>query len=386
MMAVLRAKARLVLWFAAALAMAACSSPPPAGMPGAPAPAAPPTEITRAQVDLSRLGEDPFLYARDETKSNLFETVSVGIVTDGTGAVVEAKPVGGPTRYFDLATAAAGKARYRPFAQVAQARFVDYVRILPAELSPRMAAPRPMATAGGPTDATITLRRTACRGTCPAYTVTITGRGQVTWQGDAHVDIAGPLSYQVEPADVARLIGMFEAAEFFALEDRYRAKITDGPTSFLTLRQGSRTKTVEDYIGYAVGMPMSVARLEKAIDDIAGTGRWIRGDETTVPGLRAAGWDFRSPAAADALACGVQRMPENLIAQLLAEGTGAGGTCDGQSALALAAEAGRHDAVVALIRVGADIGIRDSSGRTLAQIAAQENWTDVSEMLGKRGQ
>jgi hypothetical protein len=45
------------------------------------------------------------------------------------------------------------------------------------------------------------------------------------------------------------------------------------------LSVGGRTKTVTDYVGEQVGMPVVITDLENAVDEAAGTERWIKGDE-----------------------------------------------------------------------------------------------------------
>lgn len=165
-------------------------------------------------------------------------------------------------------------------------------------------------------DVTITLQRTACFGSCPDYTVTIDGKGDVRFAtreaegpGAAEVHrafspndgvlISGVHTDRIDPQVVRGLVAKFRAADFFALKDKYVAQITDNPSYVLTLRIGTRSKTVVDYVGEKVGMPASVSALEDAVDRAAGTARWVEGADGLVDYLERTGFDFTTSAARD---------------------------------------------------------------------------------------
>jgi len=126
--------------------------------------------------------------------------------------------------------------------------------------------------ANSPRDIAVSLTRTTCFGICPSYRVTLKGDGHVRYEGDCFVDVKGIKDYTVDAAEVEKLAKAFEAADFFALQDEYRAQITDNPTQILSVKIGERTKTLKDYAGRMVGMPESVTELEKEVDRVANTG------------------------------------------------------------------------------------------------------------------
>lgn len=132
---------------------------------------------------------------------------------------------------------------------------------------------------GSLADTRVVLSRTGCFGSCPAYTVTIEGSGEVTWQGEAYVAQRGAARGSIEPSAVAALLDRARAAGFFDLKDVYRADITDGATYTVTITHGGLSKTVEDYDGALVGMPWEVTLLEQAIDRAARTAQWIGPDQ-----------------------------------------------------------------------------------------------------------
>jgi hypothetical protein len=124
---------------------------------------------------------------------------------------------------------------------------------------------------------TISLTRGACFGTCPIYRVTIHGDGSSIYDGERFVAVAGHREYQVPAASVAKLVADFEAANFFALEDEYRARVTDLPTYTLSITIGERSKTVVDYFGRQIGMPQAVTDLEDETDLVGETAQFVKG-------------------------------------------------------------------------------------------------------------
>lgn len=134
-------------------------------------------------------------------------------------------------------------------------------------------------------DVRITLSRDACFGFCPAYTVTITGAGDVVYNGRSFVAVTGEQRGHVSRDDVAALLTRFDAVGFQSLRDEYRANVTDLPTYTLTLERNGITKTVLDYGGGMVGMPDAVHALQDEVDRVAGTERWVRrnGQPVTTP-------------------------------------------------------------------------------------------------------
>lgn len=121
----------------------------------------------------------------------------------------------------------------------------------------------------------ITLRRTVCYGFCPAYTVTITGDGQVRYNGERFVNVVGPASATIPREDVEQLLARFDEIGFDELRDEYRGQMTDLPTTTITLVRNGRRKAVVDYGGTSVGMPRAVRDLQAEIDRVARTDQWV---------------------------------------------------------------------------------------------------------------
>lgn len=124
----------------------------------------------------------------------------------------------------------------------------------------------------------IRLARGACFGFCPVYTVTITGAGEVRYEGRNFVNVVGQRTATIPAADVARLVARFDEVGFNNLQDAYRANVSDLPSYSVTLVRDGHTKTVVDYGGVDAGMPRAIRDLEAEIDRVAGTAQWILRD------------------------------------------------------------------------------------------------------------
>jgi hypothetical protein len=162
----------------------------------------------------------------------------------------------------------------------------------------------------------ITLERSACFGPCPVYRVTINGDGRVVFTtatepvdkiDELHrrfalsdgVLLPGTHEDRISPAAVASLIKKFQAAQFWKLRASYRAPVTDSPSYVMTFDTGRTRKTVTDYVGSEIGMPCGVTELEEAIDQVAGTDRWVRGTAGLLTWLERTGFNFQSTEAVE---------------------------------------------------------------------------------------
>lgn len=183
-------------------------------------------------------------------------------------------------------------------------------------------------------DVAITLERTGCLGPCPDYKVTIQGDGRLQFttnetpeSGQGRVSrwngvlVPGTHEDRISPEVVAALVRKFEAADFWHLKRVYRQMSVDDPTYLVSLRVGTRVKSIEDHSGTEVGMPKVVHDLEDAVDQAAGTDRWITGNDDLIAWLEQVDFNFRSDEAAELAVAGEgQRAPESMVLALVDHG------------------------------------------------------------------
>jgi hypothetical protein len=160
----------------------------------------------------------------------------------------------------------------------------------------------------------ITLTRSSCYGSCPDYQVTIDGAGNVVFTtseaspdevSELHRDnapyrgvlVPGTHRTTIDRATLDKLIEQFRAVRFFGLRAEYSAAVTDNPSYVVTFESGGKRWQVVDYVGEQAGMPVEVSALQDAIDEAAGTARWVHGNAQTVPALLAGGFDSRGEEA-----------------------------------------------------------------------------------------
>ncbi|MBW8010222.1 MAG: hypothetical protein FVQ83_03125 [Chloroflexi bacterium] len=117
----------------------------------------------------------------------------------------------------------------------------------------------------------ITLVRTVCYGTCPAYTVTVYGDGRVLYFGEMFVEVEGEREYTIPEEDVHLLVELILETDFFSLRDEYTVGATDLPSTTISVTFDERYKSVYVY----GGGPDEFHELEQEIDRIARTNELV---------------------------------------------------------------------------------------------------------------
>jgi hypothetical protein len=127
----------------------------------------------------------------------------------------------------------------------------------------------------------VTLERTPCFGTCPVYQVAISRSGAVRFVGRRHVTREGEAIAEIPAVRVDSLLRALEAGGYFGFADAYvmgspacGQYATDSPTVITTAITAGRTKTIRHDYGCNAA-PRELGRLERLIDEVAGTSRWI---------------------------------------------------------------------------------------------------------------
>jgi Domain of unknown function (DUF6438) len=149
-----------------------------------------------------------------------------------------------------------------------------------AACAPSTPEPVPAPTAAPDETPVVTLERTPCFGTCPVYQVALYRSGLVRYVGRHHVAHSGNASAEIPPARVDSLLGELEAGGYFGFADDYVMDspdcgmyATDSPSVITTVTAGDRRKTIRHDYGCNAA-PRDLARLERMIDEVAGSARW----------------------------------------------------------------------------------------------------------------
>jgi len=127
------------------------------------------------------------------------------------------------------------------------------------------------------------LERGPCYGRCPVYAVALFADGSVHFDGRQHTQSLGIHKGAVPANDVAALTRRFQT-EFSNIKDSLYVHeapgcgqfMTDGPSIFLSFRDGTHTRTVRLDTG-CTGAPPIIRQLAVAVDSIARTPTWVVG-------------------------------------------------------------------------------------------------------------
>jgi uncharacterized protein DUF6438 len=151
-------------------------------------------------------------------------------------------------------------------------RSLTFIFVLMMGLYINACAPYVDPTSATPTEITfsdlvIALERTACRGTCPIYKLTVEGNGTVIYEGQDFVQVKGKQTASLSQAQIQDLVSVFEQAEFFTLTDYTHEDTTDSPSVITSITLNGKTKTVNHYYGDK-SAPQELFDLESKIDEI----------------------------------------------------------------------------------------------------------------------
>ncbi len=139
-------------------------------------------------------------------------------------------------------------------------------------------------------DLQIKLSRGVSFGECPAYEVALFGNGEVIYNGFSNVLITGEQKSEIDIIDLVDLFTYAVEIGFFEMKNEYlegeqimigkdntinlwTVNPTDQPYYDIMISTGNQIKKVHDYLGG----PKRLRNLEKTIDKLAGSDRWIKG-------------------------------------------------------------------------------------------------------------
>jgi hypothetical protein len=145
--------------------------------------------------------------------------------------------------------------------------------------SPRMQAPAPAAppASAEPGALLLSLERTPCEGTCPAYRIDVGVDGTVRYDGHFCVHTLGRAAGYVSPEKIEALRAAITRANFSNLARRCCVcDWDDDPTINITVADPPPARSVENACGFT-GPAATVRDLADAIDTIVNTAQWTTG-------------------------------------------------------------------------------------------------------------
>lgn len=125
------------------------------------------------------------------------------------------------------------------------------------------------------------LERGPCRGTCPVYRVELYGDGKVRFDGKQHVGTIGTRNGSTTTAAIRDFMRSVAASEFASADTVFMmgsagcgSYATDLPVSVLSIKVGSRLKTIQHDPGCR-NAPKFLRVLAAQLDTAAGVAVWI---------------------------------------------------------------------------------------------------------------
>lgn len=225
-----------------------------------------------------------------------FNQLHITLTVSSAGDVTDAK-AGGDAKSLELWPRIQGEVyqwKFTPFeknGKAVTAEVEEYIDLVPPERLPKVHVLAPVVRPDS--KVSITLERSGCFGSCPAYSVTVSTDG-IVFRGNAFVVATGAHTDAVDADAVRKLARSFAAANFYSMETSYAASVTDCPAYKLSISIDGSSKEVTDYMGSWVGMPAAITALEEEVDTLARTQRWIVGSEGLVTALKAEKFNFNT--------------------------------------------------------------------------------------------
>ncbi len=327
------------------------------------------------------------IHSQDPDARRFGAAVILEVIVSVGGNVESARAIDGPKKFFSEAEAIERDREFTPFEQdgiAVRALIKDWVQIVPPEVWAKTRIPFPEIK--DLSTLRMSLTRTSCFGSCPAYSVEVRGNGVVVYRGEQNVLITGEHHARISSQEVIRLLEVYRNADYFSLKDGYSQSVTDVPTYTTSIEFDGLKKSVGDHVGAGAGMPDSVTELEDKLDELGGTEKWLNETTQTWPALVAEHWNFRADTDENRtlFASVAERGSVELTQQFITAGSPTlGMNKDGASALVKAAEKGNLELVRRMVDKQAQLPSQ-LLFRSL-RAAAQSGNVDLMEFLIGKG-
>ncbi len=113
----------------------------------------------------------------------------------------------------------------------------------------------------------IRMQRTLCFGKCPVDILTIRESGRAVYEGQKNVERKGMYQKTVQGETLQRILQKAQDIGFFELQKEYdQPKVTDIPSTILTIRDRGQSHRVKARYGVPDGLEELIAEIEKVIE------------------------------------------------------------------------------------------------------------------------
>jgi len=112
----------------------------------------------------------------------------------------------------------------------------------------------------------ISMRRSACFGTCPVYTIHVEGNGLVTYSGEKFTEYEGIYEKQFETKQMNEFFAQVQALKLDTCQTRYKTLITDLPGIHFEVKLKNRDTAFR--IDRAEFGPMFLKNLAMNMDEL----------------------------------------------------------------------------------------------------------------------
>jgi hypothetical protein len=120
----------------------------------------------------------------------------------------------------------------------------------------------------------ITLERTVCFGSCPAYLLRIDSSGAVSFRQGPAANRHEEQTSRITAEQFQDLVAAFTAIHFFDFKDVYEPTYTDGPSTYIGLTLDAKVKRIK----HANVAPPGLEELERRIERVSNVHRWLHRD------------------------------------------------------------------------------------------------------------
>ena len=229
----------------------------------------------------------------------------------------------------------------------------------------------------------VVISRSACYGSCPAYSVKVEADGTVTWSGQSSVAIVGERKSSVDVLDARDLLEKFRTMEFWSYCGDYSRSITDMSGSSVTVRLGGKTRTINDY---AESGPKALQELLLDVDRTVDSHYWRHGEPTREPITRIDSDCYLPKPGVTPLMISAGWNDTDRLKLLINAGADVKRVdSSGWTALMYASSASSAFPVQVLLKAGADPNQSSPRGDTPLMVSALSGiWNDVLARAGAR--